>query len=86
VGKGETVQQRVARLNPEGRRRVFFALVGDEFKTGDGTQAFAAMADLVLSGRDTANAEATLRNTMAERARLYQMFGEARRRFEAAAI
>src|SRR5688500_20075280 len=86
AGKGETIQQRVARLNPEGRRRVFLVLVGDEFKTGDGTQAFAAMADLVVSGRDTASAEATLRSTMAERARLYQMFSEARRRFEAAAI
>ena len=86
AGKGETIQQRVARLNPEGRRRVFLVLVGDEFKTGDGTQAFAAMADLVISGRDTANAESTLRSTMAERTRLYQMFSEARRRFEAAAI
>jgi hypothetical protein len=86
VAQGETLLQRVARLNPEGRRRVFLVLVGDEFKSGDGTQAFAAMADLVISGRDTASAEAALRNTMAERARLYQMFGEARRRFEAAAI
>jgi predicted Zn finger-like uncharacterized protein len=86
AGKGETIQQRVARLNPEGRRRVFLALVGDEFKTGDGTQAFAAMADLVISGRDAANAESALRNTMAERTRLYQMFSEARRRFEAAAV
>jgi hypothetical protein len=85
AGKGETLQQRVGRLNPEGRRRVFFVLVGDEFKTGDGTQAFAAMADLVLSGRDAAQADAPLRNTLAERSRLYQMFSDARRRFEAAA-
>jgi CheY-like chemotaxis protein len=85
VGKGETLLQRVARLNPEGRRRIFLVLVGDEFKTGDGTQAFAAMADLVLSGRDAAQADAPLRNTMAERARLYQMFSDARRRFEASA-
>jgi CheY-like chemotaxis protein len=81
----ETLLQRVGRLNPEGRRRIFLALVGDEFKTGDGTQAFAAMADLVLSGRDVAGADAALRNTMAERTRLYQMFTDARRRFEASA-
>jgi predicted Zn finger-like uncharacterized protein len=81
----ETLHQRVSRLNPEGRRRIFLVLVGDEFKTGDGTQAFAAMADLVLSGRDAANADAALRNTMAERTRLYQMFTDARRRFEASA-
>jgi predicted Zn finger-like uncharacterized protein len=84
-GKGETLHQRVSRLNPEGRRRVFVVLVGDEFKTGDGTQAFAAMADLVLNGRDAAGADAALRNTMAERTRLYQLFTDARRRFEASA-
>ena len=85
AGKGETLQQRVGRLNPEGRRRIFLVLVGDEFKTGDGTQAFAAMADLVMNGRDTAGADAALRNTMAERTRLYQLFTDARRRFEASA-
>jgi CheY-like chemotaxis protein len=81
----ETLLQRVARLNPEGRRRVFLVLVGDDFKTGDGTQAFAAMADLVLNARDAAGAESALRNTMAERTRLYQLFTDARRRFEASA-
>lgn len=81
----ETLLQRIQRLNPEGRRRVFVVLVGDELKTGDGTQAFAAMADLVLNGRDAAGAEAVLRSTMAERTRLYQLFTEARRRFEASA-
>jgi CheY-like chemotaxis protein len=85
VASGETLLQRVARLNPEGRRRVFLVLVGDEFKTGDGTQAFAAMADLVLSGRDAGQADGPLRSAMSERARLYQMFSDARRRFEASA-
>jgi predicted Zn finger-like uncharacterized protein len=85
AGKGETLHQRVNRLNPEGRRRVFVVLVGEEFKTGDATQAFAAMADLVLNGRDTAGADAALRNTMAERTRLYQLFTDARKRFEASA-
>jgi hypothetical protein len=59
--------------------------VGDEFKTADGTQAFAVMADLVLNGRDLAGADAALRNTIAERTRLYQLFTDARRRFEASA-
>jgi predicted Zn finger-like uncharacterized protein len=81
----ETLLQRIGRLNPEGRRRVFVVLVGDDFKTGDGTQAFAAMADLVLNGREAAGAEAALRSTMAERTRLYQLFSEAQRRFEASA-
>jgi hypothetical protein len=39
----------VNRLAPETRRRIFMVLVGDEFKTGNGTQAFTAMADLVGS-------------------------------------
>jgi hypothetical protein len=81
----ETLLQRIGRLNPEGRRRVFVVLVGDEFKTGDGTQAFAAVADLVLNGTDAAGVAAVLRSTMGERTRLYQLFSEARRRFEASA-
>lgn len=85
AGGKETLLQRVGRLNPEGRRKVFLVLAGDEFKTGDGTQAFAAMADLVVGSHDTAGVEAALKNTLAERTRLYQMFTDARRRFEASA-
>jgi predicted Zn finger-like uncharacterized protein len=84
-GKGETLYQRISRLSPEARRRLFLLLVGDEFKSGDGTQAFVALADLVLSTRDAAAAEGTIRNTLAERTRVYQAFTDARRRFEAAA-
>jgi hypothetical protein len=74
------------RLPPDSRRTVFLVLVGDEFKTGDGTQAFAAQADLVV-GTDAApnDVESVLLNTMAERTRLYQVFLDARRRFEEAA-
>jgi len=81
----ETVVQRMGRLNPEGRRGIFLLLVGDEFKTGDGTQAFAAMADLVVAPRDVAGAEGVLRGTLSERTRLYQLFNDARARFEASA-
>ena len=59
-------------------------LVGEEFKTGDGTQAFAAQADLVV-GLDGGEVDTILLNTMAERTRLYQVFLDARRRFEEAA-
>jgi CheY-like chemotaxis protein len=85
AGGTETLYQRVTRLNPEGRRRIFMVLVGDEFKTGDGTQAFAAMADMVLNIREVEQADTPLRNILAERTRLYQMFLDARRRFEASA-
>jgi hypothetical protein len=43
------------------------------------------MADLVLNAREAAGADAVLRNTMAERSRLYQLFTDARKRFEASA-
>jgi predicted Zn finger-like uncharacterized protein len=84
--KGESLYQRINRLNPEGRRRVFVILVGDEFKTGDGTQAFVTMADLVLNSRDVATADGVLRNTVAERNRLWQVYLDARHRFESSAV
>ena len=78
----ESLYQRLGRLSPEARRRVFLVLVGDEFKTGDGTQAWAALADLVIQSRDVAGVDNVLLNTLAERTRLYQVFLDARRRFE----
>ncbi len=84
-GKGETLYQRISRLSPDARRRIFLILVGDDFKSGDGTQAFVTLADLVLSTRDAAGAEIAIRNTLTERTRLYQAFTDARRRFEASA-
>jgi predicted Zn finger-like uncharacterized protein len=83
-GQAESLHQRVIRLAPDSRRRIFLVLIGDEFKTGDGTQAYAMQADLVI-GRDGGDAEHVLLNTMAERTRLYQVFLDARRRFEEAA-
>ena len=82
-GKPATLYQRLSRLNADARRRVFVVLLGDEFKTGDGTQAFAAMADLVVSARDVAGCDNVLRATMAERQRLFQAYLDARRRDEA---
>ncbi len=83
-GKAESLYQRLIRVPPDARRNVFLVLVGDEFKTGDGTQAWAAQADLVI-GRDAGDIESVLLNTMAERTRLFQVFLDARRRFEEAA-
>ena len=64
--------------------RIFLVLLGDEFKTGDGTQAYAMQADLVI-GREGGDLGHLLLNTMAERTRLFQVFLEARRRIEEAA-
>jgi len=84
-GKGESLYQRINRLSPDGRRRIFLILAGDEFKTGDGTQAFAVLADLVIHSRDAGSAENILRGTLGDRQRLYQIYLDARRRHEEAA-
>jgi predicted Zn finger-like uncharacterized protein len=81
----ESLYQRMSRLSPDARRRVFLVLVGDDFKTGDGTQAWIAMADLVVHPRDLGNADTVLTKTVEERSRLYQAYVDARKRFEISA-
>ena len=81
-GKPETLAERMLRLPPDARRRVFVILVGEEFRTGDGTQAWAAQADLVVNPADAGHCEHVIRSTMAERLRLYQPLVDARRRIE----
>jgi predicted Zn finger-like uncharacterized protein len=81
-GKPPSLYQRLSRLRPEARRRVFVVLAGDEFKSGDATQAFTALADLVLHSRDLATFDNLLRATLHERQRLYQAYAEARRRLD----
>ena len=71
----ESLYQRLNRLSPDARRRVFLVLVGDEFKTGDGTQAWAVMADLVVIRRDIRTADAVLLpRPWPSARRLYQVF------------
>lgn len=80
----ESMYQRVMRLTPENRRRIVLVLVGDDFKTGDGTQAWSVNADLVVNTRDAGAVDAVLLRTVEERQRLYQAFNDVRRRHEAA--
>lgn len=81
----ESLSQRIARLSPENRRRVFVVFLGDEYRTGDGTQAWSLNADLVVRTADAGNVDALLMRTLEERSRLYQVYHDARKRFEAAA-
>ena len=81
----ESLFQRCTRLSPEARRRIFIVLVGEEYKTGDGTMAFSQTADLVLNPRDAGRIDGLLASTHAERRRLYQVFTDARTRHEASA-
>lgn len=82
AGGKESLYQRLGRLQPEARRRVFVLLVGDEYKTGDGTQAFACYVDLVVSARDAGTCDALVRGVVGERQRMYQAFNEAKRRYD----
>jgi hypothetical protein len=84
AGKGETLYQRLNRLTPELRRRVFVILVGDDLRTGDGTQAFVLLADLVVNPKDAGAVDPALRNAVQERQRLFQPFFDARHRLESA--
>ncbi len=78
----ETLAQRMLRLTPDPRRRVFVVLVDDEFATADGTQAWAAQADLVVNPREADSCDNAIRATLQEKKRLYQPYLDARRRIE----
>jgi predicted Zn finger-like uncharacterized protein len=85
-GKPESLYQRILRLSPEARRRVFVILVGDEFRSGDSTQGFATLADLVLHTQDAPTADGYVKAYQAARRRLFQPMEEARKRVESAVI
>ena len=77
-----SLYKRVVALAPETRRNLFLVLLGSEFSSGDGTQAFAAMADLVLHPKDLGSADDLLHSTVAERHRIYQAFLDAQTRLD----
>ncbi|HJS58159.1 MAG TPA: zinc-ribbon domain-containing protein [Vicinamibacteria bacterium] len=83
-GTRESLYQRIGRMPSEPRREMMLVIVGDEFKTGDGTQAWACLADLVVNSREVGTADSHFRSVSAERARVYQPFKEARKRLDAA--
>ena len=78
----ETLYQRLQRLATDYRRGVFVILVGEDFRTGDGTQAWVAQADLVVHPNDAARAEHLIHSTIQERKRLYLPLHDARKRIE----
>jgi predicted Zn finger-like uncharacterized protein len=84
AGRPETLAQRILRLPPDSRRRVFVVLVDPRFRTGDATLAWANQADLVVSPQDAASCEGYVRATVTEKRRLYQVFEDTRRRLEEA--
>lgn len=77
VPEDASVYRMVQTLPLEIRRRVFLVLVGDDLQTGEGTQAFALVADLVVSTKDAAFCDRLLAQTLHERKRIYQTFWDA---------
>jgi hypothetical protein len=85
TGNRESLYQRALRLPQESRRNMFFVVVADSVKTGDGTHAFVLQADLAVNTRDVAHLETQVRKTLDEKTRLYKVYLEARRRADAEA-
>jgi predicted Zn finger-like uncharacterized protein len=67
-------------LPPEIRRRLFLLLVGDDLQSGEGSQAFALLADLVVSSKDAGQAERLVLQALHERRRLFQTFWDVEER------
>ena len=80
-----TAYQRLFLLNSDIRRGFFLILVGDEYTTGDGVQAFVVHGDLVVASPDAGRCEVVLRERLIERSRLFRVFVDCKRKNEAAA-
>lgn len=81
-----TCYQRLFLLNSDLRRGFFLILVGDEYTTGDGVQAFVVHGDLVVASPDAGSCEVVIRERLIERARLFRVFVDCKRKFEAATV
>jgi hypothetical protein len=77
VPEEASVYRMVQTLPLEIRRRVFLVILGDDLQTGEGTQAFAWAADLVVQTKDAASCDRLLAQTLHERKRVYQTFWDA---------
>ena len=58
------------------RRRIFLALIGRDFKTGDNMTAFAKSASITVNGKDIPNLKAILKKSIADNDRFYKVFRE----------
>ena len=80
-----TCYQRLFLVNSDIRRAFFLILVGDEYTTGDGVQAFVVHGDLVIASRDADSCASVVSERLIERTRLFRVFVDCKRRSEAAA-
>ena len=77
VPEDRNVYRMIQTMPLEIRRRLFVLLVGDDVQTGEGTQAFALLADLVVQSKDAPSCDRLLAQTLHERKRVYQTFWDA---------
>ena len=77
VPEDRNVYRMIQTMPLEIRRRLFLVLVGDDVQTGEGTQAFALLADLVVQSKDAPSCDRVLAQTLHERKRVYQTFWDA---------
>lgn len=77
VPEDRNVYRTVQTLPLEIRRRLFLVIVGDDVQTGEGAQAFALLADLVLQPKDVPSCDRLLAHTLLERKRVYQTYWDA---------
>lgn len=84
-GPGLTCYQKLSYISADARRTFFLILIGDEYTTGDPTQAFIVNGDLVVHTNDAGACEVLVRDTLVERTRLFRIFIEAKKRADSAA-
>jgi len=65
------------RLSMPVRRRVFFTLVADKFKTMDNVMAFAMSANVVINAKDADKLQLILKKAISENDKFYKVFMDA---------
>lgn len=62
------------RLSMSIRRRIFLALIGDEFKTLDNMMAYSLSANVVINSKDVDRIQAILRKAILDHEKFYKVF------------
>ena len=70
------ILQHINTLSMSVRRRIFLALIADEFKTMDHMMAFAMSANLVINGNDLDRLTAIMKHSILDNEKFYKVFME----------
>ncbi|UCF84649.1 MAG: zinc-ribbon domain-containing protein [Desulfobacteraceae bacterium] len=68
------ILQHINNLSMSVRRRIFLALIADEFKTTDHMMAYAMSANLVINGNDLDRLTAILKHAISDNEKFYKVF------------